>query len=103
VIGGDRLQRRSRVFAETAVLFCFPTQLETEAVNQLFAEQAAAPTAALTRVLIRNTVPSSWGVLRLNGRAIALVHLEASYSCPEPTEFIKDICTHDGPGEFYAN
>jgi hypothetical protein len=83
--------------------FGFPTQLETEAVNQLFAEQGAAPTAALNGVFIRNTVPSSWGVLRLNGRAIALVHLEAAYSCPEPTELVKNICTHDGPAELYAN
>ncbi|NJO50820.1 MAG: hypothetical protein HC840_16770, partial [Leptolyngbyaceae cyanobacterium RM2_2_4] len=50
-----------------------------------------------------NTVPSSWGVLKLNGRAIALVHLEATYSCPEPTELVKDICTHDGPEELYTN
>jgi hypothetical protein len=83
--------------------FGFPTESETKAVNQLFAEQAAAPTNALTGVFIRNTVPSSWGVLRLNGRAIALVHLEAAYSCPDPTEFVKDRCIHDGPAELHVN
>ncbi|NEO99790.1 MAG: hypothetical protein F6K58_14150 [Symploca sp. SIO2E9] len=83
--------------------FGFPTQLETEIVDQLFSGQTSSTKTALDGVFIKNTHPSSWGVLRLDNQVIALVYLGVNFRCPKPTEFIKDSCIHSGPKALYTN
>lgn len=81
----------------------FPTQLETKAVDQLFSKQVFALKTGLDGVFIKNTNPSSWGVLKLDNQAIALVYLGVDYSCPKPTKLIKDTCISPGPKTLHTN
>lgn len=83
--------------------FEFPTQLESEIVDKLFSGQTSSTKTALNGVFIRNTLPSSWGILRLDGQVIALVYLGVNYRCPQPTQLIKDSCIHSGPKALYTN
>jgi hypothetical protein len=81
----------------------FPTQLETKVVDQLFSKQVYALKTGLNGVFIKNTNPSSWGVLKLNNQAIALVYLGVNYSCPQPTKLIKDTCISPTPKTLHSN
>lgn len=81
----------------------FPTQTEAQVVKQLFSGQASAPESALNGVFINNTNPSSWGVLKVGDRVVAIVYLGVDYQCPKPSEFIKETCTHPGPETLHTN
>jgi hypothetical protein len=82
-----------------------PSQPETQAVEQLFSGKLPIVTEPLAGQIINNTVPSSWGVLKRNGKVIALVYLQSDdslsmkFAIPEALpEF-----HHDGPDSLISN
>jgi hypothetical protein len=81
----------------------FPTPLETRLIERLFQGQPTTLDRSLKGVMIQNTTPSSWGVLRQNNRVIAVVYLWVEQACPEPNQYVKDRCTHPGPAAFHTN
>jgi hypothetical protein len=57
----------------------FPNKTETQAIEQLFAGKLPAITEPLSGQVINNTVPSAWGLLKSNGKIIAVVYLQSEY------------------------
>lgn len=92
----------------------FPEPRETEAIEQLFAGELPSIPEPLTGKVIKNTEPSSWGVLERNGRAIAIVYLRSGagnqfdpYS-PYPVGVASAYYQgskfhHDGPDQLFTN
>lgn len=80
----------------------FPSEQENQAIEQLFASQLPAVTEPLAGKVIDNTVPSSWGVLKRNGRAIAIVYLRASSSEFDPY-MMQEKFHHSGPDNLLTN
>ncbi len=85
----------------------FPNAIETEAVEQLLAGKLPTIAGVLQGKLINNTVPSSWGVLKRNGKVIAVVYLQSNdgfneavpYNAPAPARDIH----HSGPERLLSN
>lgn len=81
----------------------FPTKQETQIIKQLFSGKLVAPKDPLKGSVIKNTIPSSWGVLKRNNRAIAVVYLEAKYPPHgNPNLFNRDF-HHNGPANLLTN
>jgi hypothetical protein len=84
----------------------FPSERENQAVEQLFASQLPAIDGALPGKVIDNTVPSSWGILKRNGKAIAIVYLASTPSGLEPYILPgdrQDEFHHNGPESLISN
>jgi len=64
----------------------FPTQQETNAVQQLLNGELPAFSEPLRGQFLSNVVPSAWGILKQNGQAIAIVYLQSEQS---PIDFGK--------------
>ena len=54
----------------------FPTEKETEIIKQLFEEQLTEIARPLAGQVINTEIPSSWGVLKQDGKVIAIVYLQ---------------------------
>lgn len=91
----------------------FPEQQETDAIEQLFAETLPTIIEPLRGQIINNTLPSSWGLLKNNGNAIAIVYLsegngDRNYNDPNyypyPNPYArKSKFHHDGPDSLLTN
>lgn len=87
----------------------FPLSKETEAVEQLFTSNLPTVTEPLKGQIINNTVPSSWGILQRNNKAIAVVYLsEGPESNQDYYPYIdryaqKPTFHHNGPDTLITN
>ncbi|PZO13401.1 MAG: hypothetical protein DCF25_16160 [Leptolyngbya foveolarum] len=92
----------------------FPEAQEVDAVEQLLAGKLPTLSTPLKGKFLDNTLPSTWGVLRRNGKTIAIVFLksEASdYADPygaRPVSFPYDGYQaldfhHNGPDQLFSN
>lgn len=95
--GSIQANNQGQLFLSPQLYTGFPSVRETEAVEQLFSGQLPEINGALPGNIINNTVPSSWGVLRHNGRIISLVYLRAS----DP--LFDQSFHHDGPEKLLSN
>lgn len=77
----------------------FPSEAETQAIEALFSKELPDIPDALAGNFIRNTIPSSWGVLERDGKAIAIVHVEATGA----DQFYPPSFYHDGPQTLFTN
>ncbi len=77
----------------------FPSEEETQIIEQLFEGQLSEVTSPVTGQVINTRVPSSWGVLEQNGSAIAIVYLEQG----DFSDFNDNFNNFDyrGPYEFH--
>ncbi|MBE9059927.1 hypothetical protein [cf. Phormidesmis sp. LEGE 11477] len=86
----------------------FPTEQETEIIEQLFEEQLTEITGPLGGQVINTRIPSSWGVLQQDGNAITVVYLQSG-SAPDFNNFgdrrYRDTYDfyHTGPERFLTN
>ena len=79
----------------------FPTKIEAQAVEQLLAGEPPTIEEPLTGQLINNTLPSSWGVLKRNGRIIAIAYLQSDQF--QTSGFSNSPSYHDGPKSLLSN
>ena len=81
----------------------FPTAKETEVIEQLFAGKLPTLQESLSGQVINNTVPSSWGVLKRNGKVIAILYLQSNTfpgidpALPSPYSSLPSPYHHSGP------
>lgn len=82
-----------------------PSQQETQAVEQLFSDKLPAVTEPLMGQIINNTLPSSWGVLKREGKVIALVYLQSDDSLSLKFDIPGALPEfhHDGPDSLSSN
>ncbi len=90
----------------------FPETEEVDAVEQLFAGKLPKLSAPLKGKFLDNTIPSTWGVLKRNGKTIAIVSLKSGgdgyvdvYS-GQAAPFSPDDYQsfhHDGPDQLFSN
>ena len=81
----------------------FPTEQETQAIQQLFAGQAPALDNELRGTVINNTLPSSWGVLKRNDQIMAVVYLQSNSPEPFGSSIRNQTFHHDGPDQLLTN
>lgn len=81
----------------------FPTEQETQVIQQLFAGQAPALDGELRGTLVNNTIPSSWGVLKRNDQIIAVVYLQANSPESLGASNSNQTFHHDGPDALLSN
>ncbi|MGD1854994.1 MAG: hypothetical protein ACFB2W_12170 [Leptolyngbyaceae cyanobacterium] len=77
----------------------FPTQIESQMIEQLFSGQYTQPETEINGDLLRTDIPSSWGVLNHNGQPVAVVYLEST----QQSDFYQQTLHHDGPAQLIAN
>ncbi|WP_027845081.1 hypothetical protein [Mastigocoleus testarum] len=95
--------KQGQLFLSPQLYTGFPTKQETQIIKQLFSGKLVAPKDPLKGSVIKNTIPSSWGLLKRNNRAIAVVYLEAKYSPNgDPNLFNQDF-HHNGPASLLTN
>ncbi len=82
-----------------------PSQQENQAVEQLFSGKLPTVSEPLAGQIINNTVPSSWGVLKRNGKVVALVYVQSddSLSMKFPIPESLPEFHHDGPDSLISN
>ncbi len=80
----------------------FPTTKETEVIEQLFAGKLPMLKESLSGQVIKNTLPSSWGILKRNGKAIAIVYLQSD-TLPGFDPYIPSAYHHNGPKSLLSN
>lgn len=85
----------------------FPSQAETQIIEQLLSGQYTQPQTEIKGDFIRTNVPSSWGVLKHDGQAVAIVYLESSHNgdfYPQSYDnFYPRSFHHDGPAKLITN
>jgi hypothetical protein len=83
----------------------FPSVRESEAIEQLFKGKLVPLTEPLPGKLINNTVPSIWGLLKREGRTIAIVYLQKGniYNEYKPVEDRSSQFHHGGPTKLLTN
>lgn len=94
---------RGQLALSTQLYTGFPSKKETRVIEQLFSGKLVALKAPLKGNVINNNIPSSWGVLKHNSRAIAVVYLQAKgspngYPVPSNGDF-----HHNGPASLLTN
>ena len=95
--------KQGQLFLSPQLYTGFPTKQETQIINQLFSGKLVALKDPLKGNVINNTIPSSWGVLKRNNRAIAVVYLQNKYPPNgDPTLSNRDF-HHDGPASLLTN
>lgn len=77
----------------------FPTQAESQVVEQLFSGQYTKLQAAINGDFIRTSMPSSWGVLKHNGQIVAIAYLEST----QHGSFYPEVFHHNGPATLITN
>ena len=77
----------------------FPTQTESQVVEQLFSGQYTKLQAEVNGDFIRTNIPSSWGVLNHDGQPVAIVYLEST----QHSNFNQPPFHHDGPDTLITN
>jgi len=80
----------------------FPEERESEAIEQLFAGELPVISEPLAGQIINNTLPSTWGVLKRNGKIISVVYLQSN----EFYDFVpyrSPAFQHDGPDTLLSN
>ncbi len=81
----------------------FPSEQETQVVEQLFADELPDLIEPLTGKVINNTVPSTWGVLKRDGKAIAVVYLQSDLAYDAMPYGSLPTFHHDGPDSLLSN
>lgn len=82
----------------------FPSEKETQVIEQLFAGELPSMVEPLEGRIINNTVPSSWGVLKQEDRVIAIVYLYSDlFPGFNPYDNRRSSFHHDGPDNLFAN
>ena len=90
-----------KTFLSPKLYTTFPTKTEAQAVEQLLAGEPPTIEEPLTGQLINNTLPSSWGVLKRNGRIIAIAYLQSDqFQAFDPNN---SSSYHDGPNSLLSN
>ena len=95
--------KQGQLFLSPQLYTGFPTKQETQIIKQLFSGKLVAPKDPLKGNVINNTIPSSWGVLKRNNRAIAVVYLQAKYPPNLNPALPSRDFHHDGPGSLLTN
>lgn len=80
----------------------FPDQRESEAIEQLFSGELPIISEPLAGQVINNTLPSTWGVLKRNGQAIAVVYLQSN-EFYDVVPYRSPAFQHDGPATLLSN
>ncbi|MGB7083981.1 MAG: hypothetical protein WBD47_00390 [Phormidesmis sp.] len=90
----------------------FPNEQESQAIEQLFAGNLPTIEQPLAGKVLDNTLPSSWGILKRDGKIIAVVSLKTDrYGSPDPylspaypnSSAAKTPFHHNGPDELLSN
>jgi len=84
----------------------FPSEEETQIINQLFEEQLVEITDPVVGQVINTEAPSSWGILKQNDEVVAVVYLQQidflnlsnNYDYRGPYDF-----SHAGPERLITN
>ncbi|MGB3295417.1 MAG: hypothetical protein WBB01_20735 [Phormidesmis sp.] len=97
-----RASNGGRLLLAPELYATFPSEQETQAIEQLFAGEVPTLTEPLAGQVINNTLPGTWGVLKRDGRVIAVVYLQS--------ELFYDLVPyglpafhHDGPDSLLSN
>ena len=103
-----RPNNAGRLLLASELYATFPSALETQSVEQLFAGELPAITEPLAGQVINNTLPSTWGVLKRDGQVIAIVYLQGNlaYDGPYSSNFApygSSAFHHDGPDSLMSN
>lgn len=77
----------------------FPSQAETQLIEQLLAGQYSQLQSEVEGDFIRTDVPSSWGVLKYEGQVVAIAYLAS----PQHGDFYPHIFHHEGPANLITN
>ena len=99
---------RGQLSLSTQLYTGFPSKKETQVIEQLFSGKLVRLKTPLKGNVISNKIPSSWGVLKRNGRAIAVVYLQKGspngYPIPNsyPAKSDGDF-HHNGPASLLTN
>jgi len=82
----------SKLFLSPQFYAGFPDPAEAASVEALFGGQLPEINDRLEGQVLKNTVPSTWGLLEQSGNIVALVYLEVDYFSTAAESF-----THEGP------
>ncbi|MEO0457273.1 MAG: hypothetical protein AAF152_11945 [Cyanobacteria bacterium P01_A01_bin.114] len=103
--------QQGQLYLSPKLYTSFPSEQETQVIEQLFSGKLSSPTEPLAGQVINNTVPSSWGVLKHEGQVAAVVYLQAGafddYGQPfqnqPPYRSNNRKFHHDGPDSLLSN
>ena len=81
----------------------FPSEEETQAIEQLFSGDVPSLESSLNGNVLRNIVPSSWGVLERDGEIMAIVYLQANDRGAYDWVLDEQSFHHKGPEKLLTN
>ena len=86
----------------------FPTETETQIIERLFEEQLSEITDPIAGQVINTRIPSSWGVLKQDENAIAIVYLQqgnsSNFNNLNNREYRESYgLYHTGPEQLFTN
>lgn len=81
----------------------FPSEQETQTIEQLFTGKLPTLTDPLAGQMINNTLPSTWGVLKRDGQVIAVVYLQSELLYDLVPYGASPAFHHEGPDSLLSN
>ncbi len=100
--GSIRSSNDGRLQLAPELYITFPSEQETQIIEQLFVGELPAITEPLAGQVINNTMPSTWGVLKRDDQIIAVVYLQSElfYDLVPPG---LPAFHHEGPDSLLSN
>lgn len=97
-----------KIMLDPKLYVTFPNPQEEQAISQLLAGELPAIAAPLKGEILNNTRPSTWGVLKREGRVIAIAYLQVGdlYGTPYPPypdANDEPSFHHNGPEQLLTN